>query len=103
MMLEKWGWVLCCCDVSKAFPSIHRQQLDHVTDTCSDAQRVKFIQDRHNHGATMPCAFDDPTHAVCVQASQGDVQEDVPASHQFCFAYDKLQEAMAEDGRTFQA
>eukprot|EP00972_Heterocapsa_arctica_P040134 5914075-Heterocapsa_arctica.AAC.1 len=31
-------WVMSCWDVANAFPSMHRQQLDQVTDTCSDAQ-----------------------------------------------------------------
>eukprot|EP00972_Heterocapsa_arctica_P019790 2919048-Heterocapsa_arctica.AAC.1 len=80
---------------------MYRQQLDQVTDTCSDAQRVLFIRHRHNDSATMLCAFDDMSQAICVQAGQGDMQGDVPAPQQFSIAYDKFQENMAEDGITF--
>eukprot|EP00972_Heterocapsa_arctica_P102693 15135978-Heterocapsa_arctica.AAC.1 len=57
---------------------MYRQQLDQVTDTCSDAQRVRFIQHRHNDSATMLCAFDDMSQAIRVQAGQGEMQGDVP-------------------------
>eukprot|EP00972_Heterocapsa_arctica_P108297 15950113-Heterocapsa_arctica.AAC.1 len=80
---------------------MHRQQLDQVTDTCSDAQCVHFIQHRHNDSITMLCTHGDMSQAVCVKASQRDMQGDVPAPQKFSIAYDKLQENMAEDGRTF--
>eukprot|EP00972_Heterocapsa_arctica_P058473 8627676-Heterocapsa_arctica.AAC.1 len=62
---------------------MHRQQLDQVTDTCSDAQCVHFIQHRHNDSITKLCTHGDMSQAVCVKAGQGDMQGDVPAPQKF--------------------